>query len=113
VGSRNQDVRALLEETLLRHLPAERERRAAGVAGQQARLRASPASRELQAFKEEVRQKARQEEELAARQEKALQQVFAQLGVTDAAEQKAPAPGWPPPGGRAPWPSASPASAGN
>jgi hypothetical protein len=89
LGGRDEDLRGLYKEALLRHLGAERRRRAAGAAALQARLRAAPEVRELTAFLAEVRRKAKQEEELAARQEKALRQVFAQLGVNGAAEQEA------------------------
>jgi hypothetical protein len=82
-------VRDLYIDTLRRHLPQEQARRAQlreAHARREARLRQSPAFRELARFvRDELRQRQARAE-LARKQERALALLRAQLNVTDPAE---------------------------
>jgi hypothetical protein len=89
-GIRDGGVRAIFQDTLRRHLPGEQGRRAARREAErlrEARLRGTPAFRDLTAFLAGARKAHREQGDLARKREKALAQLFAQLGVTDPAEQ--------------------------
>jgi hypothetical protein len=88
-GLTDPAVRDLFAETLRRHLPQEQARRAQlreARTRREARLRQSPALRELARFVQgELRQRQAQED-LARKQERALALLRGQLKVTDPAE---------------------------
>jgi hypothetical protein len=100
-GIRDDGVRAIFKDTLRRQLAREQvrraarreaerlaaERRAEEQARQEARLRETPAYRDLAAFLADARKTYREQGDLAGKREKALAQLFRQLGVTDPAEQ--------------------------
>jgi hypothetical protein len=82
-------VRGLFLETVKRQLPEEKKRRADQRLAQQGRLQSTTAYRDLVAFVQEVAGTKTAEKELGQRQEKALQELFRQLGVNDPREQDA------------------------
>jgi hypothetical protein len=93
-GLRTPAARELFQETVRRGLLREQQRRAArrGAAAlararQEASLRRTPTFARLQAFAADVRRRLGEEKALAARQDQALAQLFAQVGVADSAEQ--------------------------